>query len=69
MLKTSLCLKSSALLKDTAKRMLGKKTVLLKGTASEPVLSAVEGCRNRRNCTSALAAEVRFCRDTDPLFG
>jgi acyl CoA:acetate/3-ketoacid CoA transferase beta subunit len=37
-----------------------KYSVLLKGTASEPVLSEVEGCRKCCICSAALAAEVRF---------
>jgi hypothetical protein len=37
-----------------------ENSVLLKGTASEPVLSEAEGCRKFRTCNAALAAEVIF---------
>jgi len=39
-----------------------KKFILLKGTASEPVLSEVEGCRKSRICKAALegAEKIRF---------
>jgi hypothetical protein len=39
-----------------------KKSVLLKRTASEPVLSEVEGCRKNSACSGAeeAAEKVRF---------
>jgi hypothetical protein len=40
---------------------------LLKGTASEPVLSEVEGCGKRRMPAAASAAEDSLCLSPNPL--